>query len=156
MLWCSRKKKVPITFIDADVQVPYPYNRPLYVPATVHDVEFKRTLFDGGASLNIMPLSTFKVAGIPKEKLIPQGIDIAGFCNDTRQTLEFVTTALRLRKFHTPTTFYVLDADTSYHLLIRRAWMHKFGIVPSTYHQCMKGRIDTSEGRKVFTINGTL
>ena len=34
--------------------------------------------------------------------------------------------------------------------------MHKFGIVPSIYHQCMKGKVDSSVGRKVFTINGTL
>ena len=66
-----REKDVVSTFTDADVQVPYPHNSPIYIPAMLYDEEFKRTLLDGEASLNIMPLSTFKAAGIPKEKLIP-------------------------------------------------------------------------------------
>src|SRR3954463_12770790 len=35
-------------------------------------------------------------------------------------------------------TVYVIDADTSYNLLLRRPWIHKNHIVPSTLHQVMK------------------
>ena len=140
-----REATTAITFTDSDIQIPHPHNRPLYVPATVHGVEFKRGLLDGGASLNIMPLSTFRATGIPSEKLIPQAIDIVGFGNDMRQSIGLVTTALHLEKFQAPARFHVIDANTSYHLLIGRAWMHKFSIVPSTYHQCMKGNVSTSE-----------
>ena len=79
----------------------------------------------------------------------------AGFGNDTRQSIGFITVALHLGKFQAPDKFYVIDATTSYHLLIGRALMHKFGIIPSTYHQCMKGNVHTSAGRKVVTIAGT-
>src|SRR3954462_5893151 len=35
-------------------------------------------------------------------------------------------------------TDYVIDADTSYNLLLGRPWIHKNHIVPSTLHQVMK------------------
>ena len=64
-------------------------------------------------------------------------------------------TALHIGKFQAPARFHVIDVDTSYHLLVERARMQKFGIIPSIYHQCMKGNVITGEGRKVFTIVGT-
>ena len=35
-------------------------------------------------------------------------------------------------------TCYVIDADTSYNLLLRRPWIHYNAIVTSTLHQVMK------------------
>ena len=34
--------------------------------------------------------------------------------------------------------FHVIDAKTTYRVLIGRPWLHKYGVVPSTYHQCVK------------------
>src|SRR3954469_16408057 len=38
----------------------------------------------------------------------------------------------------TEVTVYVIDADTSYNLLLGRPWIHMSHIVPSTLHQVMK------------------
>src|SRR5436190_7435052 len=38
----------------------------------------------------------------------------------------------------TEVTIYVIDADTSYNLLLGRPWIHRNHIVPSTLHQVMK------------------
>ena len=38
----------------------------------------------------------------------------------------------------TEVTCYVIDAETSYNLLLGRPWIHRNIIVPSTLHQCMK------------------
>src|SRR3954463_13266587 len=38
----------------------------------------------------------------------------------------------------TKVTVYVIDADTSYNLLLGRPWIHRIHIVPSTLHQVMK------------------
>ena len=35
-------------------------------------------------------------------------------------------------------TCYVINADTSYNLLLGRTWIHRNSIVPSTLHQVMK------------------
>jgi hypothetical protein len=34
--------------------------------------------------------------------------------------------------------FHVIDAKTSYNLLLGRPWLHENGVVPSTWHQCFK------------------
>ncbi|KAM1256507.1 hypothetical protein ACFX2G_031209 [Malus domestica] len=36
------------------------------------------------------------------------------------------------------TIFHVIDAKTSYGLLLGRPWIHANGVVPSTFHQCLK------------------
>ena len=46
---------------------------------------------------------------------------------------------------------YVIDADTSYNLLLERPWIHANWIVPSTLHQCFKYVGDDAIVRTVFT-----
>ncbi|KAM1242915.1 hypothetical protein ACFX2G_035222 [Malus domestica] len=36
------------------------------------------------------------------------------------------------------TIFHVIDARTSYSLLLGRPWIHGNGVIPSTFHQCLK------------------
>jgi len=38
----------------------------------------------------------------------------------------------------TSSIFHVIDAETSYKLLVGRPWLHKQGIAASTLHQCLK------------------
>ena len=45
-------------------------NRPLYVTAFLGASRIKRALMDIGASTNILPLLTFDVLGIPRERII--------------------------------------------------------------------------------------
>jgi len=47
-------------------------------------------------------------------------------------------------------TCYVIDADTSYNLLLGRPWIHSNWIVPSTLHQCFKYVEDDATVRTVF------
>ena len=38
--------------------------------------------------------------------------------------------------------FYVVKTEVSYHVLLGRPWLHKHRLLPSTYHQCVKGRLN--------------
>ncbi|GLT49371.1 hypothetical protein SLA2020_229330 [Shorea laevis] len=38
----------------------------------------------------------------------------------------------------TSALFHVIEAKTSYELLLGRTWIHENGVVPSTWHQCFK------------------
>ena len=40
------------------------------------------------------------------------------------------------------TRFHVINAEVSYHVLLGRPWLHKHHLIPSTYHQCIKGRLN--------------
>lgn len=59
----SAKRSVPrtiredsnaITFTEADMRIPFPHNKPLYVIVCVNGVERRRAFLDGGASINLM------------------------------------------------------------------------------------------------------
>ena len=45
------------------------------------------------------------------------------------------------------TRFHVINTDVWYHILSGRLWLHKHQHVPSTYHQCVKGKINGSHIR---------
>ena len=38
--------------------------------------------------------------------------------------------------------FHVINSEVSYHVLLGRPWLHKHCLIPSTYHQCVKGRLN--------------
>jgi hypothetical protein len=54
-----------ITFTDEDVEVQYPdHRRPLYLSATINEVQVRRALVDIGSCINLIPLSTIQAAEI--------------------------------------------------------------------------------------------
>ena len=38
--------------------------------------------------------------------------------------------------------FHVVKTEVSDHVLLGRPWLHKHRLVSSTYHQCVKGRLN--------------
>ncbi|XP_059669295.1 uncharacterized protein LOC132314449 [Cornus florida] len=128
-----------LVFTEEDKCAPTPHNRPLYITSSLNGVELKRAFLDNGSSFNIMPLEVFRRSGLLDEKLIRRPIEIARFGSDIRITEGHVTAELAIGKFKSSVKFHVIDLDTSYHLLMGQSWIHKFGIVLSSYHQCMKG-----------------
>ena len=40
------------------------------------------------------------------------------------------------------TRFHVINQEVSYHILLGRSWLHKHRLIPSTYHQWLKGRLN--------------
>jgi hypothetical protein len=127
-----------ITFSEADRKVLHPHNRPLYVTARVNGVELKRAFMDGGASINIMPMSTLLKVGIPEERIVKSLIGITGFQGDKKESLGYVIVDLAVGPIRTATKFHIIDAQTNYHIILGRSWMHRFAVIPSSYHQCLK------------------
>ena len=50
--------------------------------------------------------------------------------------------ALRVGPIVALTRFHVINAEVSYHVLLGRPWLHKHRLIPSTYHQYIKGRLN--------------
>ena len=42
-------------------------------------------------------------------------------------------------KIKSPVKFHVIDAPTTYHLLLGKIWMHRYDVIPSTFYQYLKG-----------------
>ena len=54
----------------------------------------------------------------------------------------YVQLALKVGLIVDLTRFHVINAKVSYHVLLGRPWLHKHRLIPSTYHQCIKGRLN--------------
>jgi hypothetical protein len=69
-----------ITFTDEDMEIQYPdHRRPLYLSATINEVQVRRALVDTGSCINLIPLSTIQAAEISQKKIQGAPIEIKGF-----------------------------------------------------------------------------
>ncbi|XP_028080309.1 uncharacterized protein LOC114281924 [Camellia sinensis] len=140
-----------ITFSEADRAYPFPHNRPLFVTAYINDAEFERAFLDGGASINIITTDTFAKAGIPESRMVRQPITVTGFGGEKKVTKGHVVVDLAVDEIRSATKFHVIKVDTNYHMILGRAWMHRYGAIPSSYYQCMKAKLR----KHTVTINAS-
>lgn len=132
-----------IIFSDADLDPQCAmHNRPLYLTALINGNEVRRVLIDGGSSINVMPLATIEAAGISKDRIVEQIIEIAGFAAEGQATLGHITVDLEVGQIKKPTRFHVINTRPSYHILLGRPWIHKARAVPSSLHQCLKAVVN--------------
>jgi len=94
---------------------------------------------DGELAVNIMPnlmmhdLSV-TIEEVSKSQLMIQGSTFKANAQSAWSMSNWSTMGNLL----TYSIFYVIDAKTSYKLLLRQPWLYKHGIVASTLHKCLK------------------
>ena len=107
------------------------------------DVQVRRALVDTGSCLNLIPLSTLQAANVSQQKIQRSPMEVTGFRGVTEYTIGHVQLVLRVvGPIVALTRFHVVNAETLYHVLLGRPWLHKHKLVSSTYHQCVKGRLN--------------
>ena len=116
------------------------HSRPLYVATQINDVHIQRELVDTGASLNLIQTSTLKTAEISLNRVTETPIEVVGFARMQEYTIESIQLVLKVGPIMALMRFHVIDSAVSYHALLGRPWLHRHKLVPSTYHQCVKGR----------------
>ena len=132
-----------VTFTNEDMEVQYPdHKRPLYVSSMINEVHVRRALIDIGLSLNLIPLSTLIATGISRRKIQGLPMEITGFWGGCKHTIGHIQLVLKVGPLVGLTRFHVLDSSMSYHVLLGRPWLHKHKLISSTYHQCVKGRLN--------------
>ncbi|XP_028112623.1 uncharacterized protein LOC114310742 [Camellia sinensis] len=143
----AKEQSSAITFFETDWMYPFSHNHPLYVTVYINEVEFKKAFLDSGAFINIMTRATLEKARISEESIVKQPIVITGFGGERRVTMGCVTIDLAIKEIRLGTKFYIIDPKTNYHIILRRTWMHRYGVVPSSYNQCVKAKW----GKKMVT-----
>uniref|UniRef100_A0A2N9J8Z5 RNA-directed DNA polymerase n=1 Tax=Fagus sylvatica TaxID=28930 RepID=A0A2N9J8Z5_FAGSY len=132
-----------ITFTDEDMEVQYPdHRRPLYLSATINEVQMRRALVDTGSCINLIPLSTIQAAEISQKKIQGAPMEIKGFGGVGEYTKGHIQLVLKVGPIVALTRFHIVDSVVPYHILLGRPWLHKHQLIPSTYHQCVKGRLN--------------
>ena len=132
-----------IKFTDEDMEVQYPdHRRSLYPPATINEVQVRRALVDTGSCINLIPLSTIQAAEISQKKIQGAPMEIKGFGSMGEYTKGHIQLVLKVGPIVALTWFHVVESVVPYHILLGRPWLHKHQLVSSTYHQCVKGRLN--------------
>ncbi|KAL0411752.1 UNVERIFIED_CONTAM: hypothetical protein Slati_3764900 [Sesamum latifolium] len=128
-----------LSFTDEDLLLGFkPHSRPLFVLGFIQEQRVNRILIDGGSAVNIMPKTTMKKLGITSEDLSRSRLTIQGFDQGTQRAVGMTRLDLTVGELKASTLFHVIDARTSYNLLLGRPWLYENGVVPSTLYQCFK------------------
>ena len=65
-------------------------------------------------------------------------LTIQGFNQAGQKAMGTIVLQMEIGELLSTALFHVIDAPTSYNVLLGRPWLHNYGIVPSTLHQCFK------------------
>ena len=96
-----------------------------------------RIQVDLGSSLSIIPRRVMQHLGIPTHRLSATQTTIYGFNANDTHPMEKIKLRCQIGDLKSEVTCYVIDANTSYNLLLGQPWIHRNTIVPSTLHQVM-------------------
>nr|AAM74265.1 Putative retroelement [Oryza sativa Japonica Group]AAP53658.1 retrotransposon protein, putative, unclassified [Oryza sativa Japonica Group] len=111
--------------------------KPLYINGYVNGKTMSKMMVDGGAAVNLMPYATFRKLGRNTEALIKTNMVLKDFGGNPSETRGVLNVELTVGSKTIPTTFFVINGNGSYSLLLGRDWIHANCCIPSTMHQCL-------------------
>ncbi|XP_020208423.1 uncharacterized protein LOC109793373 [Cajanus cajan] len=133
----------PIVFNDDDyADISLNQDDPMVISVEVANWEVQKTLIDQGSSADVLYWPTFLKLDIPHTMIQPYSEPLVGFAGERVHTRGFVEL---LTSFGTAQTsrrvlvkYLLVDAATSYNILIGRPTLNQLGAVVSTPHLTMK------------------
>ena len=69
-------------------------------------------------------------------------MEVTGFGGRGEYIVHHIQLWLKVGLIASLACFHVVKTEVSYHVLLGRPWLHKHRLVSSTYHQCVKGRLN--------------
>jgi hypothetical protein len=109
--------------------------RPLYLRRNVNGKPLTKMFVDGGATVNVMPYTTFRKLGMGPGDLMPTSIVLNEFAGNPSDTKGCVHVDLMIGSKTLLTSFFVIEEKGAYSLLLGRDWIHANWCIPSTMHQ---------------------
>ncbi|XP_047171045.1 uncharacterized protein LOC124839316 [Vigna umbellata] len=132
----------PIMFIDEDFHAPDPdQDDPMVITIVIARYSVGKVLMDQGSSVNILYWKTFQQMDISEDLIAPYNEKIVGFLGervDTRGYVDLRTCLGTERNKELKTRFLLVDANTSYNVLLGRPYLNAFGSIVSTPHLTLK------------------
>jgi hypothetical protein len=116
---------------------PGAHKKPLFIWGYQDRMPIGHMLIDGGASVNILPLSLFKKLGHIEGDLKHINLSLSSFVGDPTEAKGIICKEVTVGSKTVPMTFFVVDVKGCYNVLLRRDWIHANECVPSTLHQCV-------------------
>ncbi|XP_026428342.1 uncharacterized protein LOC113324238 [Papaver somniferum] len=143
--------KEAIVFTYEDICYPGEHLRPLYLTAHINKIPSKRAFVDGGASLNLISTYTLDLLEVQKSAVKMRNTTVKVFRGHTHTAIGIVHLVMKIGHIRGLTPFYVLEDETTFHVLLGRGWLLNHKVVAPTYYQCIK----TNVGGIQFRIPST-
>nr|KYP45835.1 Uncharacterized protein K02A2.6 [Cajanus cajan] len=128
---------------------------PMVISVEIHNCIVKKTLIDQGSSADILYWNTFKQLGISEKELLPYDDPLVGFAGERVSTRGYIKLFTRFcfdeqESREVQVKYIVVDASTSYNILLGRPSLNALGAIVSTPHLAMK--FPSNKG-KIITIH---
>ena len=132
-----------ITFSDSDMEgCQHPHDDPLVIKVIVANKTIQRVLVDNESSVDIIFASSFDKMGIRREKLEPVNAYLRGFSGERMLPLGSIQLMLTLGdppcQATTTVIFLIVDAPSTYNMLLGRPSLNTIRAIPSAYHMVIK------------------
>ena len=132
-----------ITFFDSDLEgCQHPHDDPLVIRAVVANKTVNRVLVDNESSADIIFTSAFDKMDIRREKLEPVSTHLRGFSGEKVLPLGSIQLVLTLGdppcQATTTTRFLIVDAPSTYNMLLGRPSLNAIKAISSAYHMMIK------------------
>ncbi|XP_075107124.1 uncharacterized protein LOC142180098 [Nicotiana tabacum] len=119
-----------ITFTNDDILFGETHhNRPLFMVGFVWEQRISRLLIDDGSGVNILPIRTVKNLGILMDELCESHLMIQGFNQGGQRAIWAIKLEINMGDMHSSTWIHVIDAKTSYNILLGRPWIHENKVI---------------------------
>src|SRR4051812_16603166 len=109
-----------IVFTPEDMQVQGRHARPLYFTGYIGSIEITHIQVDPGSALSIMPRRVMEHLFIPAHRLSATDTNIFAFNANSTRPMGKIKLRCKIGDLKTEVMVYVIDADTSYNLLLGR------------------------------------
>ncbi|XP_017437959.1 uncharacterized protein LOC108344008 [Vigna angularis] len=139
----ARRSMPEITFTNDDFHAPdREQDDPMVITAEITRYWVSKVLIDQGSSANILYWKTFQRMDLPENLIVPYNEQIVGFAGERVDTHNYVDLHTRLgtgREGDKKKVRYLLvNANTSYNVLLDPPCLNVFGVILSTPHLTMK------------------
>ena len=115
----------------------YRHLKPLYLKGFINGKPVGGMLVDTGAAINVMPYSLCEKFGRSKEDLVLTSVTLSDFKGEASAVIGVLTVDLSIGKKTVSTSFFVVNSEGPYAVLLGRDWIHANCCVPSTMHRCL-------------------
>jgi hypothetical protein len=106
--------------------------KPLYVRGDIDGRTFSGMLVDSGAAINLMSYFVFKKLGREDDELVKTNLMLNGMGANPMEAKGVVSMELTIGSKSLSTTFFVVEVQGNYSVILGRDWIHANRCIPST------------------------
>jgi hypothetical protein len=109
--------------------------KPLYISGNIDGKPISRMLIDGGTAINLKSYTVFKKLGWEDDKLVKTNQTLNGVGGNPMEARGVISMELTVGSKSLTTTFFVIEVQGNYSIILSYDWIHANRCIPLTLHQ---------------------